>query len=83
MRVVAERHKQTLCGGAVVIDRLTNQSQELSDSWVSHVPISWNWDEVARLGNDFTGPLSFHVSLWRTSELNASILVDSQSSYIQ
>ena len=65
MRVAAERHKQTLRGGAVVIDRLTVQRQELSHSWVRHVPVSFNWDMVARLGNDFTGRfLSLSISVF-------------------
>jgi hypothetical protein len=57
MRVAAERQKQTLCGGAVIIDRLTDladKSQQLGHPWVHHVPILWNWDSVAQLGSAFT-----------------------------
>jgi hypothetical protein len=66
MRVAAERQKQTLCGGAVIIDRLTDladKSQQLVHPWVQHVPILWNWDSVAQLGSAFTGRfLSMMVS---------------------
>jgi len=58
MRVAAERQKQTLCGGAVIIDRLTDltdKSQQLGHPWVHHVPIIWNWDSVAQLGSAFIG----------------------------
>ncbi|PMD29952.1 HET-domain-containing protein [Hyaloscypha variabilis F] len=59
MRVAAERQKQTLCDGDVIIDRLTDlkdQSQKSSHPWVHHVPnLLWNWNRVAQLGNAFTG----------------------------
>jgi hypothetical protein len=55
MRVAAERQKQTLCDGAVIIDRLTRQNQQSSHPWEPHEPILWNSDRVARLESTFIG----------------------------